>query len=159
MKKTSLLTILICLFVSSLHFSCKTDRSTDENIQSTKPFKVTSRIRADPDRLNPLLTIRSWSLHVNNHLFLPLLEFHPKSLELSPVLAKSRPKVELLEESKYGRALAYTFEIHEEAVWDNGSPVLASDYLFTLKAVMNPKTPKPQNPKTPNIVLTIAMNI
>ncbi|MEM8908494.1 MAG: ABC transporter substrate-binding protein, partial [Bacteroidota bacterium] len=36
--------------------------------------------------------------------------------------------------------LAYRFEILEEAVWDNGDPVLGSDYLFSIKAVMNPKT-------------------
>lgn len=32
----------------------------------------------------------------------------------------------------------YTFEILDEAVWDDGSPITAKDYEFTLKACLNP---------------------
>ena len=54
------------------------------------------------------------------------------------MLAKSRPKMELITEGPYKGGATYTYELHEKAVWDNGQPVLASDYVFTLKALFNP---------------------
>jgi ABC-type transport system substrate-binding protein len=38
-----------------------------------------------------------------------------------------------------GEGIAYTFEIHEEAVWDNGTPITGYDYAFTIKSILNPK--------------------
>ncbi len=35
--------------------------------------------------------------------------------------------------------MSLTFEILAEATWDNGTPVTAEDYVFTLKAIRNPK--------------------
>lgn len=32
------------------------------------------------------------------------------------------------------------FDIYDEATWDDGKPVTVHDYIFSLKAVLNPKT-------------------
>jgi len=56
------------------------------------------------------------------------------------MLAKSRPEKQEIKEGPYAGGTTFAYEILDEAVWDNGQPVLASDYLFTLKAVMNPNT-------------------
>lgn len=142
--KRDIFTLVSCFFVCLLFTTCKTDKSdttaADEISGAQEAFTVTTRIRADPDRLNPLLTWRAWAMQVNHHLFLPLLEFDPKTLEMSPVMVKSRPNIRTIEDGPYKGGTAYDFEILEAAVWDNGQPVLASDYLFTVKAVMNPKT-------------------
>jgi len=32
------------------------------------------------------------------------------------------------------------YEIKEDAKWDNGTPITANDYIFTIKSILNPKT-------------------
>jgi len=111
----------------------------DKKPKEDDPLTVTTRIRAEPDRLIPLLTTRGWSLQVANILYPTLMEYDPKTLVLSPKLAKARPEVTPITEGEYEGGIAYTYEILEEAVWDNGQPVTAKDYLFSLKALFNPK--------------------
>ncbi len=131
------------LFLAALFFltSCKTDKndkSQTPEIKETEKLTVTSRLRAEPDRLNPVLTWRGWSIQVNNHIFSPLIEHDRFTSELSPFLAKSRPEVKQITEGPYAGGTKFTFEILEEAKWDNGQPILATDYAFTVKALMNP---------------------
>jgi peptide/nickel transport system substrate-binding protein len=89
---------------------------------------------ADPDRLNPLTSTSANAQNIQNLLFSALLDYDPKSLTLRPFLAVSRPKVETAPDGK----MSLTYEIRPEAVWDNGAPVLATDFIFTIKAVKNP---------------------
>ena len=129
--------ILFFLFVCS----CKTDPKTEAPTIKTETVKtVTTRLRAEPDRLNPLLTYRGWSLQVTNFIFLPLIEYDPVTLELAPVIVKSRPIINYIMDGDQLKGITYTYEILAEAAWDDGKPVLASDYIFTLKAVKNPAT-------------------
>lgn len=39
--------------------------------------------------------------------------------------------------------LVYTFDIREEAVWSNGDPVTANDFVFAWRKVLNPETLSP----------------
>ena len=111
----------------------------DKKPKDDEPLTVTTRIRAEPDRLIPLLTTRGWSLQIANILYPTLMEYDPNSLILSPKLAKARPEVSPITEGEYEGGVAYTYEILNEAVWDNGQPVIAKDYVFSLKALFNPK--------------------
>ncbi len=104
---------------------------------------VTVRLAAEPDRLNPILSTSGYSSQVESHLFLPLLDFDPESLELIPFLATSRPQITEIVEGENQGGIAYTFEIQPEAVWDDGKPVTATDYVFTMKAILNPKVESP----------------
>ena len=97
------------------------------------------RLPADPDRLNPMLSTNSYARAVNEQMFYYLLHFDPRSLELTPQLAKAKPTVEEITEGEYAGGIAYTFEIHDEAQWDNGQPITARDFEFTLKALFNPR--------------------
>ncbi|MEM8908280.1 MAG: ABC transporter substrate-binding protein, partial [Bacteroidota bacterium] len=103
--------------------------------------EVIIRLAAEPDRLHPLLSVTGPSKQVELHLFAPLLQFDPQSLALVPVLAKSLPEIKPLSEGPYQGGVAYTFELREEATWDNGQAILATDYLFTIKALLNPEVP------------------
>ena len=47
--------------------------------------------------------------------------------------------VDTIREGEYAGGLSFSYEMRPEARWENGDPVTAHDYLFTLKAVMNPK--------------------
>lgn len=97
------------------------------------------QLDAEPDRLNPALSTSVYSRTVFNGIFLNLLSIDPVTLELAPQLAKARPGITPIRSGPYKGGLAYTFDIHEEAVWDNGSPVTGEDYVFTLKVVFNPR--------------------
>ncbi len=96
--------------------------------------EVSIRLAAEPDRLHPLLSTTSFAGQVENQIFLPLLQFDPQTLDLMPVLATGRP---LITDLGNGR-LAYRFDIRPESRWDDGRPVEASDYLFSLKCLFNP---------------------
>jgi len=104
---------------------------------------ISIRLVGEPDRLNPILTGSGYATQVMNYLFLSLQQYDPESLELTPVLIKSRPEVQPITEGMFEGGIDYTFEIVDEAMWSNGSPILASDYLFTMKAIWNSEVPSP----------------
>ena len=125
--------LFFSLFIALFSFAaCKPDNK--------KGNVATVRLVSEPDKLNPLTTEDVNAILVTNHVFFPLLEFHPKTFELMPVLAKTRPTIIPVDTGLYKGSIAYTYEIREEAVWDNGSPVTAADYVFTLKTILNKKT-------------------
>jgi len=135
----------ISLLTAALIFlaACKGDKPKEDALDSTL-FKhqdntVYARLPAEPDRLNLLLSTNVYARVVNEQIFLNLLHFDPKTLELAPQLAKARPTVEEIASGEYQGGVAYTFEIHDEANWDNGQPITAKDFVFTLKALFNPR--------------------
>ncbi len=128
--------ILWHFWVASVLFlsisSCKDGKNT--NPQNT----LTVRLSNEPSRLNPLLGNESNALQVMAQLFQPLLDIDPTTLQLSPVLAKHRAVVAPITDGKWKGGTSYTFEIRENAHWDNGLPVTANDYIFTIKVILNP---------------------
>lgn len=130
------------LLLVLLHFGCAPGSgpadSADIDFKRTDNT-VYARLPAEPDRLNPILSTNTYARVINELLFLNLLHFNPQTLELEPQLAKARPLVEEVNEGLYTGGVAYTFELHDEAVWDNGQPITAQDFVFTLKALLNPK--------------------
>ncbi len=109
--------------------------------KSTADNVVVVRLPSDADGLNPPLTNNATAIQVISQVFLPLEEYDPVNFELRPVLAKSRPVIGTIDTGAYKGGLTFDFEILEGAVWDNGQPVTADDYIFTLKAVLNPAVP------------------
>lgn len=100
------------------------------------------RLEGEPDRLTPLLTINNYANQVQgNNIFMTLLTIDPTTLELVPSLVQSRPEVRDLTEGEFAGGVSYTFSIHNEAVWSDGRPVTGNDYVFTLKALLNPRVP------------------
>jgi peptide/nickel transport system substrate-binding protein len=133
------LSLSLCLVQCS---SCNRDQAEQQTDESTVEFSkentATVRLPAEPDKINPLVTTSVYSRIVYEPIFLYLLQFDPQSLEIAPQLAKSRPQIEELTDGPFAGGVAYTFEILDEAVWDDGTPILAKDFEFTLKALFNP---------------------
>lgn len=126
-SKISLLFIAVNLIISC--------NSTSSPI-SSKDFTVKVHIRGNVDNMNTVLSrsaIASEVLDYNVHS--QLLERDPATLKERPFLVKTMPEIKETENG--GMALVY--EIREEAVWDDGSPILASDYVFTIKVIKNPQ--------------------
>lgn len=110
------------------------------------PYKHTDntvrvRLPADIKTLNPYLYRTGYENTVHSLIFQALMDFEPKSLQLTPQLLTSPPSIEDIAEGENAGGQRFGFEILEEAVWDDGKPVTGYDFEFTLKALFNPKAP------------------
>jgi len=118
--------ILLMIFL----FSCKGDQPkivTDDTLDIA--------IRREPKMLNPYLNPTAVSREVFQYIFVPMADFDPKSYKLEPILIKSIPEGEIIEEGPYAGGTKYTIEFREEAKWDNGTPITGKDLLFSMKAI------------------------
>jgi len=126
----------ILILFALLFSNCKSDVAASQD-------EIRVRLAAEPDRLSLILTGSGYAEQVLNYLFLSLQQFEPENLNLKPVLIKQRPEVKEITEGAFKGGLSYTFELLEEASWDNGTPVLASDFLFTMKVIWTPHVQSP----------------
>lgn len=118
--------------------SCKTDSKKVQVDFKRTENTLSIRLRAEADRLNPVLTTSNYARQVVDQIFQYLLTIDPQTYEFIPQLAKARPTVQDITDGPWKGGVAYTYEIFEEAQWDNGTPITAQDFIFTLKAVFNP---------------------
>ena len=130
--------LLLSLFAFTLlTYSCGSDETNAAAGDSESV--VYARLPAEPDHLNPLLSTSTYSRIINEQLFLSLLQYNPQTLEPEPQLAVAPPEINTLREGPYAGGVSYTYEIHEAAYWDNGTPITGHDFVFTLKALLNPR--------------------
>lgn len=132
---------LIILVALLFIVSCKTDKQTEVLFADLgRPQNsLVVRSEQEADNLNPLISTTNYGRQVYEQVFSYLLVIDPQTYELIPQLAKSRPTIEAISSGPNAGGTAYTFEIFEEAKWDNGTPVTGHDFVFTLKAIFNPK--------------------
>lgn len=91
---------------------------------------------SDAEGLNPYTTSDAHATQMMRNIFQPLINYNmSESSELIPVLAKSRPEIKVLPGNS---GMEITFEIREEAAWDNGTPITAEDVVFSYKALFCP---------------------
>ncbi|KAA3622633.1 MAG: hypothetical protein DWQ02_25705 [Bacteroidetes bacterium] len=93
------------------------------------------RLANEPDRLNPLTTVNTYSRTVIEQIHASLMTFDPVSLEMVPQLVEGAPAVEEHEDG----TISYTFQLRGEATWTDGKPVTVEDVAFSFKAMFNPK--------------------
>lgn len=116
-------------------FSCKGDQP---KVESDTTLDIA--IRREPSMLNPYLNFTSTAREVYQYIFLSMADFDPVSYKLEPILIKSIPEEETIEEGPFAGGTKYTIEFKEEAKWDNGSPITGKDLLFSIKAIKHPGT-------------------
>lgn len=92
---------------------------------------VIRRLESDIATLNPVLATSEYDRYVDNYLFTPLVYFD-QNLKCIPGLADS------WDISADGRE--YTFHLNPKATFSDGTPVLASDVIFTLKKIVDPQS-------------------
>jgi peptide/nickel transport system substrate-binding protein len=102
-------------------------------------FTVNIHEMGNPDGLNPLTSKAANAKYIQSNLFCRLLEFDKQTFDLIPSLAVATPVAKTITEGKFKGGISISYEIHPQAVWDNGTPVTAADYIFTIKAIKNPK--------------------
>lgn len=130
--------LLSTAFLLLIGFSCKNSDTVNADLFKRQTSSVVVRMEGEADRLNPYLTTTNYGSMVVDNLFMHLLTFNPVTLSLEPDLAVSRPVVRDISAGPFAGGVAYDFEILKEAVWDNGTPVTGYDYLFSVKAALNP---------------------
>jgi peptide/nickel transport system substrate-binding protein len=122
---------LLFLFFTLLFVSCKNEM---DDIDDT----IHVRIEKDPERLHPLIFPNPLAREIYQYIFLPLADFNRETLELEPLLITRLPEKQFITEGPYAGGVKFEIEILPEAVWDNGSPITAKDYIFTLRAIRLP---------------------
>ena len=87
------------------------------------------RLDADISTVNPVIFNSRYDRWIANYLFTPFV-YLDRNLQVAPGLAKS------WEISDDG--LVYRFELNPKATFSDGTPVRASDALFTLRKIVDP---------------------
>lgn len=84
-----------------------------------------------PSSFNMYLNYTSQNVALFGHLYDPLFGMNPVTLEYEPMIAR---KLEIGEDNK-------TFTIHfdPEARWSDGEPITGEDFIYTFKALLDPK--------------------
>ncbi|MEM6378370.1 MAG: ABC transporter substrate-binding protein [Bacteroidota bacterium] len=124
---------MICIF-----FSCKTDPKQDTTKFKRTDNSVIVRMEVDADQLFPLFGKSVYDSQVNGQLYNHLVGFDSRNKTFVPELTKEMPKTRKIRDQSSQTRVAYDFEILEEAVWANGSPVTGHDFLATMKVLFNP---------------------
>ncbi len=129
----------VCLL--SMTVACTSTESVDNNSSNNEELNAELTIHelGDPDGMNPVTSTAANALYMHNNIYSKLLVYDQQDLELTAQLAVSRPEIVALEDGPYAGGMSLTYEIYAEATWDNGTPITAEDYVFTLKAIKNPK--------------------
>ena len=108
------------------------------NSKKANDPSVTVWLLSEPESLNPITSTSSHALNLINLVFSRLLEYDPKTLKLVPQSAVNRPEIKEISEGEYKGGMSLTYEIAKDAVWDDGKPVTAYDYVFSVKTIKNP---------------------
>lgn len=106
-----------------------------------KGNQVTAGLISEPDGLNPVLNITNGYARqiMERHIFAFLGDTDPNTYQNVPFLAKAEPIITPIDTGAFKGGIAYTFEILDEAKWDNGLPITGHDLVFSVKAILNPK--------------------
>ncbi|MCH7522784.1 MAG: peptide ABC transporter substrate-binding protein, partial [Chloroflexi bacterium] len=99
----------------------------------------TLRIALDgePDNIDPSLADFATAVTVSKNLFATLLRFDPITGEAAPYVAAEVPSSENGGISDDG--LTYTFNLREDAVWEDGQPITAHDFVYAIQRLMDPR--------------------
>jgi len=123
------------LTITLIFSGCNSDGS-----KSDKTYKdqVVIHELSNPQGLNAITTSDAQASAIKSNLFQSLLsaDMDDEEMKIIPWLAKSRPIVTVLPGNT---GMEITYEIKEEAAWDDGTPITASDIIFSIKAAKCPK--------------------
>jgi peptide/nickel transport system substrate-binding protein len=86
---------------------------------------------SDPEQLNPFTQSDATASEILAFIFQSLLTRDPRSLELKPLIAESRPVVS---EDKR----TYTFKLRRDVHFQDGKPLTGEDVLFSVKTIKCP---------------------
>jgi peptide/nickel transport system substrate-binding protein len=128
MKKMYFLWLFL---LSILIFSCKEEKEESN-------FSVVIGLSADPQALLPIKRNSDIERQVNQYIFVQATDYDPFTLKNIPILFEKLPEEILVKEGLYKNSYRYDLKFRGNAKWENGSPITAYDYLFTVKMILFP---------------------
>lgn len=131
LKKGIITKSVVCVLLAAGIFSCN-------NAPDNSTFEVTIRLPNEPESLHPIFSKSLYASQIESLILLPVAEYDPLSLTLSPLLITNIPAGEKVTEGKHANGKVFRMEFRPEAEWADGKPVTGEDYLFTFKSVYNP---------------------
>jgi peptide/nickel transport system substrate-binding protein len=118
--------------------ACKSEPSTDPIDYKRTENSVAIRLEADVANLNPLTSSSIYESQIFWQIYTYPCAFDYQTLEFIPETLKEIPIIEETNSSDAPGKYAIAAEMLAEAVWSDGTPVTGEDYLFTMKAMLNP---------------------
>jgi peptide/nickel transport system substrate-binding protein len=85
-----------------------------------------------------MLSTLTQATQIERKIFLPLADYNPTTLLLEPILITAPPKITEIKNGSYAGGAMYEMSILPEATWDDGMPITGHDYVFMMKAALNP---------------------
>ncbi len=125
---------LLLLFFASL-FSCNETPSVPD-ISTLEEINV--RLRRDPQRINPFYSPTTLGREVFQYIFMPLADYHPETLTLTPIIIEDIPTGYNYLNEKGQPRIAYDLKIKDDASWSDGADITGHDYLFTYNVIKHP---------------------
>jgi len=126
MSNKTIRNILLVAFAVLAIYGCNKKKGKNE---------VVIHELSDTDMLNPTNYQSADAGYYLAQLFQSLTNIDSRTLKEVPYLAKELP---LEQYDSVKNILTYTYEIRDEAKWDNGTPITAQDIAFSLKVIKCP---------------------
>ncbi len=122
--------------------ACAADSTTDSNSGGRDVSKVPAaqqvlrlRLQGEPKTIDPHLTNQASEISVTRALFSGLFTYN-EDLSVMPNLAMELPSIANGGISEDG--LTYTVKLNPEAMWSDGQPVTAQDFVYSMKRALDP---------------------
>ncbi|MBK7093774.1 MAG: hypothetical protein IPH57_01415 [Saprospiraceae bacterium] len=112
--------------------SCMNNKPDDNG------FSVTIGLNREPQALLPVKRNADIERQVNQYIFTQAADYDPVTLKNTAILFENLPDEIIIDTGKYRNTYRYNLSFRKEAEWENGSPITAYDYLFTVKMILNP---------------------
>jgi peptide/nickel transport system substrate-binding protein len=107
--------------------------ATEDDATPADGGTLIRRLQADINTLNPVLIASKYDHYVAAYLFTPLLQLDANLL--ATTAGSLTDKYEVSQDGKL-----YTFHLNPKATFSDGTPVRASDAVFTLNKIVDPKS-------------------
>ncbi|MEA2240051.1 MAG: peptide/nickel transport system substrate-binding protein [Thermoanaerobaculia bacterium] len=135
--RTAFALTLFLLAACSKEQPIQTQAAVEDDSTPVDGGTVIRRLQADVTTLNPILIASEYDHNVATYLFTPLLQ-----LDASLLPSTTGSLTEKYEISADGKQ--YTFHLNPKATFSDGTPVRASDALFSLNKIVDPKSESAQ---------------
>ncbi len=129
---------LLCFVLLAFMLSCSTDTKKTKSEAGTLE-EINIRLPKDPERVHPIFSPQNAGRQVFQNIFLSLADFHPESLELTPILIKAIPEG-TIKEVNGEEWIHFDIEFKDDATWSDGTAITAKDYLFTMNMIKHPSS-------------------
>lgn len=102
---------------------------------AAEPITVRVSTVSEPSTLDPNLAEDSYSITPVEQLFLGLTNLNNETEAVEPELAESWSVSE--------DGLVWTFNLRQDAVWSDGNPITANDFVYSAQRAVMPETASP----------------